>query len=229
MQTKLFATLLAVLGACSSTPSSPDVTSGRTGDAYVFTFLETGPARPSEEVLRGLMLGHFENMGRMARAGQLLLAGPFVEPRVEASLRGLFAFDTTHVDEAEAWVATDPAVSAGVLAVRSYPFTSDAPLRELPRLDREDEARRLAEDPSSQWQGRSYVLVTSEAADALAGQGLGGRVCFSGAFGGELAGTTLQALDVADLAELEALAPNLGTSVVRHPWYGTRMVAELPR
>lgn len=240
--------LLLALAACSSDgareasePARTPVDRGGSGDRYVVAFLVSGPsaAEVSAEELRALMAGHFENMGALAEAGRLLVAGPFGQPRADPALRGLFLFDTSELETARRWAATDPAVAAGVLEARLHPLQSAAPLRELPRLEREDEARRLARDPDSKWEGRSYVLLTAAdaaAADrALAGHPLAERVLVRG----ELAETrdgardaeVLYVLDVADLDELGSVAAGLlddpAPGWSRHPWYSTRMVAEL--
>ena len=57
---------------------------------------------------------HLANIGRLAKEGKLILAGPF---EGGGDLRGLFLFDVTTVEEARALADTDPAVQAGRLRV----------------------------------------------------------------------------------------------------------------
>lgn len=232
---------LLALAACSSDGSrasaEPADRPHAGGDRYVFAFLVSGPraAEVTAEEAQALMAGHMANMGELAEQGRLLLAGPFGPPRADPDLRGLFVLDTPEVEVAREWVATDPALAAGALAARLYPLSSEAPLRELTRLEREDEARRLERDPDSRWEGRSYVLLTAEdgaaAERALDGHALDERVLVRGRLGGQREGAGLFLIDVADLGELAAIAGDLlddpAPGWARHPWYGSRMVAEL--
>jgi uncharacterized protein YciI len=57
---------------------------------------------------------HLANIGRLAKEGKLILAGPFSGGD---DLRGLFLFDVTTIEEARALAETDPAVQAGRLRV----------------------------------------------------------------------------------------------------------------
>ena len=52
------------------------------------------------------------NIGRLAEAGKLLVAGPMGD---DGALRGIFILDCENVAEAQALVATDPAIKAGSL------------------------------------------------------------------------------------------------------------------
>ena len=79
---------------------------------YVFVVLKTGKTKiedPDES--REIFAGHFANMARLAKAGKLVLAGPFIEG---APKRGMYIFNVTTIKEAEDLVKTDPAVKAGV-------------------------------------------------------------------------------------------------------------------
>jgi len=80
---------------------------------YQFALLWAGPNQggtPQEIEL--IQRGHMENIGRLVRAGKLAIAGPFDDGQ---DLRGIFIFNTADRAEAEALVATDPAVKAGRL------------------------------------------------------------------------------------------------------------------
>jgi uncharacterized protein YciI len=57
---------------------------------------------------------HLANIGRLAKEGKLILAGPFSGGD---DLRGLFLFNVTTIEEARALADTDPAVQAGRLRV----------------------------------------------------------------------------------------------------------------
>jgi len=57
------------------------------------------------------------NINAMAKAGELLIAGPFEE---DTSLRGVFVFRTTDRARIEELVSKDPAVARGRLKVEPY-------------------------------------------------------------------------------------------------------------
>ena len=59
-----------------------------------------------------LFAGHFGNMERLYYDGVLKVAGPF--GKNDLTWRGLFIFDCSTREEAEAFVKTDPTVKAGV-------------------------------------------------------------------------------------------------------------------
>lgn len=85
--------------------------------SFVLAVLVTGPqdaliTGPGERA--GLFRGHFENMARLEAEGKLLLAGPLGG---EEGRRGLFILNTSDPDEAAGWVASDPAVAAGLFTV----------------------------------------------------------------------------------------------------------------
>lgn len=61
------------------------------------------------------------NMQRLGAEGKLLLAGPFGD---DTDLRGIFVFKVASMEEAQALIATDPAVQAGRLRVELHPWYS---------------------------------------------------------------------------------------------------------
>ncbi len=69
---------------------------------YVMALLKRGPNRDrSEEEAIKLQAAHMENIGRLADAGKLVLAGPFLK---EGDLRGIYIFDVKTEEEAKALV-----------------------------------------------------------------------------------------------------------------------------
>lgn len=96
---------------------------------YVIAFLKRGPKtdHPPEEAQR-LMKAHLENIGKMADAGQLVVAGPFLD---DGALRGIYIFKVATVEEAKALTATDPAVQAGRLEMELHPWYGSAALQEV--------------------------------------------------------------------------------------------------
>ena len=82
---------------------------------YVMAFLKKGPNRPKDSVKAAeLQAAHMANIGRMAEAGKLALAGPFFG---DGELRGIYIFNVESIEEAEALTNSDPAIQAGSLVM----------------------------------------------------------------------------------------------------------------
>lgn len=102
---------------------------------YVLVILKTGPYTPRSEAERAeLFNGHFANIQRLSDRGQLVLAGPLGENANH--YRGIFVFNVPTVAEAEALMATDPTVAAGVFAYEAYEWYGSAALMETPGIHR---------------------------------------------------------------------------------------------
>jgi len=102
---------------------------------YVFVILipgannmEKGPARDS------IFRGHRKNIGRLAEAGKLVLAGPFGDN--SRSYMGLFIFNVKTIAEARELLKTDPAVSAGILDAELYEWYGSAAIPEYLKLQK---------------------------------------------------------------------------------------------
>jgi uncharacterized protein YciI len=232
MLTVFFASLLSLLPACgtASGRGEADLASeGRAVRDYVFVFIRTGPLRtPTPEQSQEAMQGHFANMGRLADDGKLLIAGPYADPRPTPDHRGLFVMDETEVAKGLELANTDPAAVMGVFVMSAHRFTTDRPLTDLPRLEKEDEARRLA-DPAvpDEWQGRRYVLATAPYSDVLLaaarkaeGVLIAGRLHGAGEGGGD---QVLVWVDAEQVKAAEGVLPEGDWGV--WGWYGSRMVA----
>ncbi|GJM32424.1 MAG: hypothetical protein DHS20C18_14250 [Saprospiraceae bacterium] len=96
---------------------------------YVMAFLKAGPNR-SQDSLEAAQLqkAHLENIGRMAEAGQLALAGPFLDG---GELRGIYVFNVKSLEEAKALTETDPAIQAGRLVLELHPWYGSAALMKV--------------------------------------------------------------------------------------------------
>ena len=58
---------------------------------------------------------HLANISRLVKEGKIFKAGPF-EDHSGRNVRGMFIMKTASLEEARAWVATDPSVKRGRLA-----------------------------------------------------------------------------------------------------------------
>lgn len=93
---------------------------------YVMAFLKRGPNRSQDSVTAArLQKAHMDNIGRMADAGKLLIAGPFMD---NGDVRGIYIFDVKTVEEARQLTATDPAIQAGRLEMDLHPWYGSAAL-----------------------------------------------------------------------------------------------------
>jgi len=89
---------------------------------YVLALIYRGPNRIEDEKASAeLQRAHLANNARLADEGKLILAGPF---RDNTDLRGIWLFDAETVEQAQAWVDTDPAIRAGTLRVELHPWYS---------------------------------------------------------------------------------------------------------
>lgn len=94
--------------------------------SYVMAFLKSGPNRDLDSTeAMNLQMAHLKNIERMAEAGKLVVAGPFMG---DSDIRGIYIFDVETVEEAEALTATDPAIMAGSLVMELHPWYSSAAL-----------------------------------------------------------------------------------------------------
>jgi uncharacterized protein YciI len=93
---------------------------------YVLVILKTGPNKVAAGPARTKMFeGHFANITRLAGEKKLALAGPLdgVEGR-----RGIFVFATPDIEQAKAWVATDPVIISGEMVAEYHKFYGSAAL-----------------------------------------------------------------------------------------------------
>ena len=95
--------------------------------SYVLAVLKTGPNTTTDkEKLNQYFSGHMENMGRLAKEGKLIVAGPL--GKNDKAYRGIFILDVKTIEEAQKLVETDPAVKAKIFDVELYPWYGSAAL-----------------------------------------------------------------------------------------------------
>lgn len=110
---------------------------------YVIAFLKTGPVKIDDKAkLAEIQKAHLRNIGKLADAGKLVVAGPFMD---EGDVEGIFIFDTASVDEARALTNTDPAIKAGVLVMELRPFYCSAALIEVAKTHRKLAKKNFAD------------------------------------------------------------------------------------
>lgn len=99
-------------------PAPPQAPAPMEFETYQLVLLKRPAERPDypEEKLREIQAAHLAHLGRMAREGHLVAAGPFGDQEDER-LRGLALYRVGSVDEARRLAEADPAVQAGRLEV----------------------------------------------------------------------------------------------------------------
>jgi len=171
MRLLLLCTLPVLALACHAPSAPAPDASGSAPEPtrYTLVQIKTGPmsGKLSKEDNERAFAGHFENMGRMGRAGQLVTAGPYGARRHDPSLRGLFVLATAERSEAERWAATDPTTQAGVFVLEFHTLATDAPLAAALERALAWQAAQLAagRTPPPGEGARGYVLLTAEHGD----------------------------------------------------------------
>lgn len=95
--------------------------------SYVLVILKTGSNQTAKPTtLDSLFHGHLNNIGRLAREGKLVVAGPL--KKNEKSYRGIFILNVKTTEEAQALLETDPAIKSKVLDAELYNWYGSAAL-----------------------------------------------------------------------------------------------------
>ncbi len=96
---------------------------------FVVAFLYTGPAKIKDSIYRQkIQVAHLRNIQRLAEEGKMIVAGPFLD---HSSLRGLFIFNVTTLEEARKLSLTDPAIKAGLLKMVLHQWYGSAALLQV--------------------------------------------------------------------------------------------------
>jgi uncharacterized protein YciI len=100
---------------------------------YVLVILRTGPKRvPEGDARKAMFAGHFANIERLAKAGKLVVAGPFSDDADD--WRGLFLFAVEDVVEAKRLTATDPVITNGEMVAEYHRWYGSAAAMLIPEI-----------------------------------------------------------------------------------------------
>jgi len=95
---------------------------------YYLLILKKGKTEITDKAKKSeLMKGHMENIGKLAKNGKLIVAGPMLEKN-ERDYSGIFILDAKTKEEAENLVLTDPSVRSGIFDVEIYKWYGSAAL-----------------------------------------------------------------------------------------------------
>ncbi|GAB4232937.1 MAG: hypothetical protein Tsb0034_05940 [Ekhidna sp.] len=152
MKNLTYALLLGALLSCSKTENTkqktvPEANSASGYDSllatqtgadpygmrqYVFAYLKEGPNRTQDSTEAAqLQRAHLDNIKRMAEAGKLVLAGPFMD---DHEVKGIYIFAVSSLEEAEELTNSDPAIQAGSLVMELHPWYGSAALMKVNEL-----------------------------------------------------------------------------------------------
>ena len=94
--------------------------------SYVLVILKTGPKKIEDKAERAKIFeGHFANMGKLATEKKLVVAGPLDG---KEGRRGIFVMATPDIEQARAWVDTDPVIISGEMVAEYHKLYGSAAL-----------------------------------------------------------------------------------------------------
>ncbi|WP_343565778.1 DUF6265 family protein [Sphingobacterium sp.] len=98
--------------------------------SYIFVLLKTGQNKTTDkQLISESFKGHMENISRLVKNGQLIVAGPF--GKNDSSFRGLFILNkVATIEQAKEILQTDPAIKNGLLEPLYYSWYGSAALPE---------------------------------------------------------------------------------------------------
>jgi uncharacterized protein YciI len=95
--------------------------------SYTLVMLKTGGGNIEDKArVDSLFRGHMENIGRLAEAGELIVAGPL--GKNSNDYRGIYIFDEPDKAKVAELLLTDPAIKADLLAYDIYSWYGSAAL-----------------------------------------------------------------------------------------------------
>ncbi len=217
------ACLLFVLTGMPAQAGAGPTAGERASVRYQLGLLVRGAAWTPERNARtdSIQAGHRANIGRMAKLGALVAAGPFENG---GDMRGVFVFSPDAVG-LDTLLAGDPAIASGRLECRLFPWIAPAGLGEEYKQRAEAAGRRGEGMPDSMvtfgWvmlqRGPRYDSKPSPAVNRLLGKHRdhsealrrSGRLVYSGAVEGtgDLRGVLVMRGDSAEVARAVAADP----------------------
>lgn len=230
--TILFLFAAFVASSCTSAPPSLGSLPGE--QVHTFVAIRTGPrTTPLAKAERGAMFqGHFDNMNRLARAGDLVMAGPYGKQKHASDLRGIFVLATADAAVAKALAETDPGFQQGEFRFEYTRIGTTADLRAQLAADlaREDAIAASGKKPAPGDGGRAYVWLWAPSFVAASAALAGSPAVLLAARCDD--GRGLFLLDAPDLAAAQALlAPHkaqIGTCELDE-WFGSGLLVDLPK
>jgi len=110
---------------------------------YVVAFLKRGANLDLDSAKAAeLQMAHLKNIMEMARQEKLVVAGPFFG---SDDLRGIYIFNVSTIEEAEALTNTDPAIQAGRLAMDLKEWYGSAALLGLADIEKRITKHQIVE------------------------------------------------------------------------------------
>ena len=95
--------------------------------SYVLVILKTGTNTTEQKVkVDSLFRGHLINIGRLAKEGKLIVAGPL--GKNDKTYEGIFILNVKTTEEANSLLMTDPAIKAKLLDTELYRWYGSAAL-----------------------------------------------------------------------------------------------------
>jgi uncharacterized protein YciI len=96
---------------------------------FVFRHRPATATHLDDAAAERIQSAHMANIRRLHEEGRLVMAGPFID---DTELRGVFVLKTASRAEAERWLETDPAVSAGRLTGELHAFAASTATFRVP-------------------------------------------------------------------------------------------------
>lgn len=133
--------LIALVLAASSTSRSTlaqtaqapvvNPTTGTEMATYYVVLLRRGPAWTSAVTpeTSAVSKAHMDNIERLTKSGQMLVAGPFLDQTGDRALTGMFILKAASAAEARALTDSDPGVKAGRFVYEIMPWMAPTTLR----------------------------------------------------------------------------------------------------
>lgn len=227
-----------LLSACASGPEGKTFRGRAVApDRFGLVVLRTGedpPALTAEEQSEAFA-GHFGFIEASAERGELLVAGPFGQPKDIDDLRGLFLFDASDEAEIEALGAGDPTTRMGVFQQDAMTLDTLDLLRRLPEMLRDREVERARSRDAGPDMASYTVLFAADGPAALSALDtalFANRVVLLGRLGAPREDDLFGILDVVDPEEVRARLAAAGldvTGIEVARWYATPALREFAR